>query len=85
MNLMGEYPEKTKEFLQRCLNDRMQWMTSGSIESGDGITDETHRVVENDVPGGGIKRHQQEYMEDSNCRLFRLGFTVEEAESLLSG
>ena len=55
----------------------------------DGIEDENHQVItsnETDQKTGEQvqKRIQLEKRESDNARLFRLGFTLEEAEQLVS-
>ena len=45
-----------------------------------GITDETHKIVESEN-----ERSQYELQEDSNARIFQLGFTVPEVQALIGG
>jgi len=80
-------PEQWKPVFRELLDERMQWLNTGLLQNeSDGITDETHKVVggDADMPGTTPQYYQYEYMEDSNCRLFQLGFTVEEVEGYLS-
>lgn len=74
-----------KQVVQRYFSDRFIWVTTGELtENETGITDATHRVIEetvNETP----KRFQQEQQIDANAYIFaRLGFTIEECESILS-
>lgn len=69
---------------QALLDTRVNWFKTADLAPEDaGITDETHRVkTETNLNGDTIK-YQQELKEDPNCKMFRLGFTVEEVESAL--
>ena len=94
-NLKGTFPKETKKFLETIMNDRFIWVTTGTLErKEDGITDETHRVIEvyEDIPDDEIEGKlnrvitgyaQQEFIEDSNARMFRMGYTLEEIEILI--
>jgi len=78
MNCLNDYPAETKAELQTLLDNRFVWVDTAIIEN-EGITDETHRVLTDE---DGTKT-QQELIEDTHARIFRLGFTVEEVEGLL--
>jgi hypothetical protein len=86
LNLIEEYPEQTKSFLQSLVDSKMAWVPTGTLAEGDaGTTDSTHKVDEstdgNDVV---IERIQCELVEDTNGPIFRLGFaSVAEAEALI--
>lgn len=148
LNALAEYPEETKAFLQKCLDERFSWLVTKKLDDGnpeklaavqeynsaradtltehlekigkgldsvaslsavatmgkgiameeglekveesakfeEGVVDEVSRVIEvrDDKTKEITERYQEEYMEDPNCRLFRLGFTVEEAQALLA-
>lgn len=78
--------EQWEPVFQALLDARMAWLNVGQLNSeAEGITDDTHKVV---VVGGEdgmpVQYYQYEYKEDPNCRLFRLGFTVEEVQQLLN-
>jgi hypothetical protein len=49
------------------------------VLEADEEVDTTHRII-----GETDERILQEYKEDSNSRLFMLGFTVEEVERLIN-
>lgn len=70
---------------QSLLDNKMNWLNTGKLADGeDGITDDTHKIIENkNEEGVVVERYQYEYKEDSNCRLFKLGFTVQEVEGIL--
>lgn len=83
---LEHYPAETKAFLAKKLTEVKQWQVTGKLTEGDaGITDETHKVVEvQDTITKEVKeRYQYEYKDDPNCELFKLGFTVKEAEAIL--
>lgn len=80
------YPAETKAFLTQKLAEVKQWLVTGKLAEGDvGKTDKTHKVVEvKDKETDKVtERYQYEYKDDPNCKLFKLGFTVKEAEKLL--
>lgn len=84
---LQNFPEDTKVFLTQKLAEVKQWLMTSKLADEDiGITDETHKVVEvQDTITKEVKeRYQYEYKDDPNCELFRLGYTVEEAEGILA-
>lgn len=84
---LANFPDEAKEFLTKKIAEVPQWLLVSKLSDGDaGITDDTHKVVENkDMTTGEVKeRYQYEFKDDPNCELFRLGFTVEEATSLIN-
>ncbi len=86
INIIVEFPVETKTFLQRCIDERIGWITTKTLETGEeGIVDATHRIQElkDDITKEVTERYQEEYKEDPNCQLFRLGFTVAEAQNLI--
>ena len=78
LNCMTEFPQETKKSLQALLDGRFSWFDTAVIEI-DGVTDDTHRVVNTND-----EKIQQELREDPNARIFKLGFTVAEVEELLN-
>jgi hypothetical protein len=86
LNGLNVHPDKTKAFLQRLLDERMQWITTGKLDEGDpGVEDETHRIAEitDEVTGDVIDRYQEEWMEDPGSKIFRLEMTVDEVRGLI--
>ena len=83
---LKEWPAQTKAFLQRILNNRYEWLIDHKLDSSEeGIEDETHKVSKiYDENGNVVERYQMVWEEDPNARLFRLGFTVNEVQNLLS-
>lgn len=90
LNGIAAYPEETKAELRRLIAGRFEFVQTGEVADGDdGIVDDTHQVVtqqETDPETGAKveKRVQLEMRESENARLFRLGFTLEEAQKLAS-
>ncbi len=84
---LANFPDDAKAFLTKKITEVSQWLLVGKLAEGDaGITDDTHKIVENkEMTTGEItERYQYEFKDDPNCELFRLGFSVEEATSLIN-
>jgi len=56
------------------------WQTLGENDSADDYDAEAVRTISD---GDGGETVTQVYKQDENCRLFRLGFSVAEVESIL--
>ena len=71
---------------QALLDSRMDWLNVGETTKKKGITDETHKVVEQEPveEGGTTIYYQFELRENPTCKLLTLGFTVEEVEAALA-
>lgn len=70
------YDSKTREFILTELE-----------HPETGLTDDTHRVISSIDSDSGInitKYYQLETRLDPNCKLFKIGFTLEEVEHILS-
>lgn len=78
-NLFQLYPDETREYLQKMLDTRFVWRSTGAITEGvAGIQDATHRVMRTE---SGLE--QFELVEDENAKIFRMGFSVAEVEEML--
>ena len=78
-NLFQLYPDETREYLQKLLDTRFIWRSTGAIAEGaSGIQDATHRVMRTE---SGLE--QFELVEDENAKIFRMGFSVAEVEEML--
>ena len=78
--------EQWEPVFQALLDERMTWLNIGQLASEEeGVTDNIHKVVTvgGEEDGTPVQYYQYEYKEDPNCKLFRLGFTVEEVKDLL--
>jgi hypothetical protein len=88
LNIMGMFPKSVwgKHF-QNLLEDRNRWVNLGLLPEGDeGVIDDTHRISEAKNDKGEVtQRYQLEWKEDQTAKIFRLGFTVEEVQSILGG
>lgn len=87
-NLKDIFPNETKKFLESLKNDRFIWVSTGALTSKElGVTDATHRVIEcaNQDNPEVTDYYQQELIEDTNARIFRMGYTVEQVETLIEG
>ena len=79
-NLFQLYPDETREYLQKLLDTRFVWRSTGAIAEGaSGIQDATHRVMRTE---SGLE--QFELVEDENAKIFRMGFSVAEVEEMLT-
>ena len=80
-------PEQWRPAFQRLLDDRFSWLPSGPLKDNEeGVEDKTHRVIEFRDENGktAVERVQEEYREDPNAVIFRVGFRVEEVEEILN-
>lgn len=69
---------KLAEYLQSLYDTKDVWLMTEKLEDGEGVIDDTHKVVETtDQESGEVKeRYQYEFIEDPNWYAFRLGFTT---------
>ncbi len=92
LNGLVAFPDVTRDALRRLLDDRYRIVSSEVLPEGDGgqhgppLLRVRDGGSEMDAEGNVIRRHlfQEVWQEDPNATLFRLGFTVEEAEGLLN-
>ena len=78
-------PEQWQPSWQALLDNLNAWLPTGPLsDPSQGVTDDTHQVVNWGGNGSPDQWMQLELMQDPNCRLFQLGFTVEEVENALS-
>lgn len=76
---------KWKPHWQQLLDERFGWFWTNDLESAEeGITDDTHKVVENKGTDGTTTYAQYELKENPDAKIFRIGFTVEEVEAGLA-
>lgn len=77
--------EQWEPVFQALLDERLAWLNTGKLKSVDGVTNKTHKVVTvgGEEDGTPLQHYQYEFKEDENCKLFRVGFTVEEVQLLL--
>jgi hypothetical protein len=77
-----EHQDNWKDYYQELYDTRLIWDNVELV--GDGVTDATHRLVQSQDEEENLIIIQQELLLDANCKLFRLGFTIEEVELILS-
>lgn len=71
---------------QILLDSRFVWLPTGELAGeAEGINDATHKVeIEQETTESPAKYIQYELSENSNAKIFRLGFTVAEVEGILT-
>ena len=75
-------PARTKSLIQKWLDSREGWHTTAALSAeADGVTDETHRVV--DQGDETSEWYQQEWGALPNNMLDRIGLSKSEAEAML--
>lgn len=75
--------ERTKSRLQQLIDGSRGWYVAGSLaKEADGVTDETHRVVDQGQDGNH-DWYQEEYGVLPGNELERIGLSIEEAEALV--
>lgn len=85
-NAMQIDPLRTREYLQRAIDNREGWVVTGKIEAeADGVVDDTHRVIDQGDEERGPDWYQQEWRPLPGNLLDRLGITVAEAEAIIKG
>ncbi len=86
-HLKGLFPIKLADYLEDLYNFKDTWFMISKLADGEsGLTDDTHKIVENVDQGTGdvTERYQYELMEDPNGPIFRLGFkTTQEVYDLI--
>lgn len=70
-----------KDDFQALLDSVNEWFNIGEIKKANGIIDATHKIVE-DIETG--KTYQYELKENKDCKLYQLGFTVEEIKNIIN-
>lgn len=83
---LDKWPEQVKNYLQTLLDNRHSWLIDYKMNLTEtGIEDDTHTVREiyDDKTEELTEKYQMIYKEDPNCKLFRLGFTVQQAQNLI--
>lgn len=83
---LKHWPEETKAALQTLLDNKDEWLIVKKLSDGEtGTEDATRRVREvTDEDGTVVERYQEEYAEDPNGRIYRLGFSgPDEVQALL--
>ena len=77
-----EHQDNWKDYWQELYDSRLIWDNVDLV--GEGVTDTTHRLIQSQDEEENPITIQQELVLDANCKLLRLGFTVEEVEAVLA-
>ena len=77
-----EHLDNWKDYYQELYDSRLIWDNVELV--GDGITDATHRLIQSQDEEENPITIQQELKLDANCKLLRIGFTIEEVEAELN-
>ena len=77
-----ENQENWKDYYQTLYDSRLIWDNVELV--GEGVTDDTHRLIQSQDEEENPITIQQELKLDVNCKLLRLGFTVQEIEAELN-
>lgn len=71
-----------REYWQELYDSRKIWANVELV--GDGIEDETHRLIHSQDEKGNPITIQQELQVDPNAKLFRIGFTESEVTAAIA-
>ena len=84
LNVVRDFPRKDWEKdLQALIDNRFGWYPVKNLDPGEnGIEDDTHKVVDQG-DGAEMIRTQYELRENPNARIYQMGLTVEEVQSML--
>lgn len=84
MNILALFSaDECRPHFKKLLNSRYHFVVEGELlEGDDGITDKDHKVTM-EVTENGVTRYQMVRVENPNAKLFKIGFTVSEIESIL--
>jgi len=78
------YPEETKRHLAALYQGRFTVKELKVLSDEEtGLVDEYHEVVLREAANGTVERVQLQKVEDPNARIFQLGLTKTEVESLV--
>lgn len=86
MNAKEIDPQRTEAFLRAAIDGREGWHVTGPLTTEvEGITDDTHRVVDHGDEERGEDWYQEEWGTIPGNILDRLNLSVAEAEQLCDG
>jgi len=70
---------------QKLLDDSVKWINVKKLtKEADGIVDAKRKMEIVEKEDGMKEYYQYELKDDPNCRLYKLGFTIEEVEEEIS-
>lgn len=73
--------EQWKADFQDLLDSRCDWFNDGVVE-GQGITDDTHKVVTDTQEN---KSYQYVYKDNPSAKIHQIGYTVDEVTNIING
>ena len=84
--MIQTHSSKYKQVFQDLLDTRVQWVKTNVLNStSEGIVDATHKIVIVPRVGGGRDIYQYVLEEDTNAKMYKLGFEVSEIYNILNG
>jgi NADH:ubiquinone oxidoreductase subunit E len=84
-NLMKQYPEKTKRWLEEAARDYEGWVPEKKLEKiEDGIIDKSSRVKTITTEDGKEEHYQEKYTVMPGNKLVQIGMTKKEVEKLIT-
>ena len=83
--VMQHFPkEKWLPDFKELVKDYTKWMKGNKLDKKeDGLSDKTHKIVEEENEKREKKYYQYEFKEDPNCKINRIGFTLTEVEKII--
>ena len=85
-NMLKSIQEETKEALRAVYDGRFTWQPVKKLKDNENPKQTDTKQIR-EIPAmeeGQIERWLYEYKEDANAWFFKLGFSVEEAETILN-
>lgn len=84
--VMQNFPkEQWERGVKDLLESESDWFFDHELAEGEaGVTDATHKVVENQDTSGKTTRSQFVWKSNPDAKMYKLGFTKEELERFLS-
>lgn len=82
---LQEFPDQTKEWMGKKEEERQQWFPAETLDKSEGVTDETHKVVEQVADlKAPAQKIQMVLLEDPANPLVRLGISREDVAKVMA-
>lgn len=79
------FGDSCKQIFQDLLDTRVMWIQTGILSSAsEGTTDSTHKIITVPQTGSTPIIYQYELTENSEAKIFKLGFTVSEVSAIIN-
>lgn len=75
--------EKWEQDFKNLISTQYYWKDVKQLDSADGQTDDTHRVLTMDDENDGKVYIQQELTYNEKCKMARVGYTEEEVKAIV--